>query len=220
MTSNQHTGIERVSEERLTLEEIVERVALKLCYQENEVWEEAPASYRTRWRREAAQMIADPVRVQKLSLRASAGQEPGFPDFYAVQSKSGAHIGLWSELDTAHKVASDPDYAGSTIIPLYTHPAPSVGAVTEGYASGLSKAFGLLGVDCAFAHDQIKYGNAPLGEAMLAWFTRSRQAILREKLRAENPGMGAEDLTDLVRAAIPDCPFPAALSKGGPRNGK
>lgn len=43
----------------LTLEEIVERMAWKLCFQENEVWDEAPQSYRDRWRREAAQKLVD-----------------------------------------------------------------------------------------------------------------------------------------------------------------
>lgn len=41
----------------LNLEQIVERMAWKLCSMENEVWDEAPQSYRDRWRREAAQLL-------------------------------------------------------------------------------------------------------------------------------------------------------------------
>ena len=44
----------------LTIEQIVERMAWRLCFQENEVWDEAPQSYRDRWRREAAQMFVPP----------------------------------------------------------------------------------------------------------------------------------------------------------------
>lgn len=53
MTRN--VSSERVSP--LTVEEIVERMAWKLCAMENEVWDEAPASYHERYRREAAQML-------------------------------------------------------------------------------------------------------------------------------------------------------------------
>ena len=50
----------------LAIEEIVERMAWKLCYLENEVWEEAPQSYRDRWRREAAQLLVDPTKLTAL----------------------------------------------------------------------------------------------------------------------------------------------------------
>lgn len=46
-----------MTDKPLTVEEIVERMAWKLCSLENEVWNEAPQSYRNRWRREAAQLV-------------------------------------------------------------------------------------------------------------------------------------------------------------------
>lgn len=49
---------ETVSTERLTVEEIVERMAWKLCAMENEVWDETSDSYKARYRREASQMLA------------------------------------------------------------------------------------------------------------------------------------------------------------------
>lgn len=48
----------------LTIEEIVERMAWKLCSMENEVWDEAPQSYRDRWRREAAQLLTRPLMTE------------------------------------------------------------------------------------------------------------------------------------------------------------
>ena len=45
----------------LKLEQIVERMAWKICADENEVWDESDPSDHARWRREAAQML---VRYQ------------------------------------------------------------------------------------------------------------------------------------------------------------
>ena len=58
-----------MSDRPLTIEEIVERMAWKLCFQENEVWDEAPQSYRDRWRREAAQLLVSPALIAALQVK-------------------------------------------------------------------------------------------------------------------------------------------------------
>ena len=62
----------------LSVEEIVERMAWKLCAMENEVWDETDDSFKDRYRREAAQMLAS-KRVDQVAaalLSASRTQEP------------------------------------------------------------------------------------------------------------------------------------------------
>lgn len=61
-----------ISDERLDIEEIVERAAWKLCALENEVWDETDDSFKARYRREAAQLLA-PSRVgQTIGLALSS----------------------------------------------------------------------------------------------------------------------------------------------------
>ena len=78
----------------------------------------------THFVRVAAYRQADAV----LALRA-AGTEPSW---FAVQSVSGAHVGMWEDEGIARRVFND-EYPDGMFIPLYTSPAPLPVGVTDSW---------------------------------------------------------------------------------------
>lgn len=65
--------------------------------------------------------------------------EPGQPDFYALHSPTRMHIGLWPKRDDAYQAARE--YEGCTVTPLYLHPAPKVGEISDEMVERFGRAF-------------------------------------------------------------------------------
>lgn len=73
--------------------------------------------------------LRDFVQRERPKLSAiEAPSEGEGPDFYAVHSVTGSHIGLWKDEVFARNVLKE--YEGGTITPLYAHPSPA--APSEG----------------------------------------------------------------------------------------
>ena len=141
------------------------------------------------------------IAVAKASwLRTPSGAEPvAWPGrkFCEAAERDVAELAKWIKGEDDKQVASD---AALAIRTLLASPLSS-SQVTEERDAAFDKAMGLIGVDMSYLRT-VGAGNTYTSEQVLSWLHSIRQSIMRAKLRAANPEMGAEDLTDAVAAAL------------------